>query len=38
MTEAGVPGMRRSVAMIRPPAIAPTYIETSRMTAFTGVM
>ena len=38
MTAAGVPGMRKSVAVIRPPLIAPTYIDTRRITALTGAM
>ncbi len=38
MMEAGVPGIRSRVAVIRPPLTAPTYIETSRIRAFAPVM
>ncbi len=30
---AGVPGIRNNVAVISPPLIEPTYIETSRINA-----
>ncbi len=38
ITEAGVPGMRKSVAVIRPPEMDPTYIETSSTIASVGCM
>jgi hypothetical protein len=36
MTAAGVPGMRRRVALINPPLTAPTYIATRRTRPSTG--
>ena len=36
MIAAGVPGMRRRVALISPPLTAPTYIATSRTSPLTG--
>ena len=34
--EAGVPGMRKSIAMINPPEMPPTYSPIRRVTALTG--
>ena len=33
MIDAGVPGIRKSVALISPPLTEPTYIDTSRIIA-----
>jgi hypothetical protein len=38
ITFAGVPGMRSSVAEMRPPVIDPVYIDTRRFMASIGVM
>ena len=38
ITEAGVPGIRSSVAVIKPPLIEPTYIEPSKTIASVGNM
>ena len=36
MMAAGVPGIRKSVALIRPPLTAPTYMATSKTSPLTG--
>ena len=38
ITGAGVPGIRSSVAVIRPPLTDPTYIDTSRINALSADM